>query len=98
MLVELEKPFVWPEEIKDFAQWDKDTYDAAQKEQEEFSKSLRLDAKEKPSKERAGIAEQARALLEGKEKWKSSAEVTRDIWEDVGEAVEVEKDVTIPRS
>ena len=56
---------------------------------------MRPDAKEKPTKERASIAEQARALLEGKEKWKPALE--RDVWEDVGEAVEVERDVTLPR-
>ena len=75
--------------------WDKETYDAAQKDQEDFTASLRPDAKEKPTKERASIAEQAKALLEGREKWKSSAE--KDVWEDVGEPVEVEKDVQLPR-
>ena len=56
---------------------------------------MRPEAKTKPTKERASIAEQARALLEGKEKWKPTRE--QDVWEDVGEAVEVEKDVTLPR-
>lgn len=75
--------------------WDKETYDAAQKDQEEFQASLRPDAKKRPSADRASIAEQAKALLEGKEKWKSTVE--QEVWEDVGEAVEVEKDVTLPR-
>ena len=56
---------------------------------------MRPDAKEKQTKERASIAEQARALLEGKEKWKPAQE--QEVWEDVGEAVEVEKDLALPR-
>jgi large subunit ribosomal protein L23 len=54
---------------------------------------VRPDYKEKPTKEREPIAEQAKALLQGKEKWKSNQEV----WEDVGEAEEVETDVVLPR-
>lgn len=75
--------------------WDKETYDAAQKDQEEFQASLRPDAKKKPSRDRASIAEQAKALLEGKDKWRPMVE--QHVWEDVGEAIEVEKDVTLPR-
>jgi hypothetical protein len=46
------------------------------------------------------IAEQARALLEGKEKWKGKGKATtfdEMAWEDVGDAVEVEKDVQLPK-
>jgi large subunit ribosomal protein L23 len=52
------------------------------------------ESKKQPTKERASIAEQAQALLTGKEKWKTS---TEDSWEDVGDAVEVEKDVALPK-
>lgn len=51
------------------------------------------DAKQKPSKERLSIAEQARAILQGKKVWKP----TLDTWVNVGEEVEVEKDVKVPR-
>lgn len=46
------------------------------------------------------IAEQARALLEGREKWKGQgkgSEARERVWEDVGDAVEVEADVQLPR-
>jgi large subunit ribosomal protein L23 len=61
---------------------------------------LRPDAKTKPSQERVSIAEQARALLEGKEKWKGKGKATtfdEMVWEDVGDAVEVEEDVRLPK-
>ncbi|KAF1989262.1 hypothetical protein K402DRAFT_326626 [Aulographum hederae CBS 113979] len=35
MTVELEKPFIWPEVPENFEQWDKETYDAANREQEQ---------------------------------------------------------------
>jgi hypothetical protein len=45
-----------------------------------------------PTTERKSIAEQAKELLEGNEKWAPTD------WEDVGEAQEVEKDVKIPEA
>jgi large subunit ribosomal protein L23 len=44
------------------------------------------------------IAQQARALLEGREKWdRKSGRAEESVWEDVGDAVEVEKDVQLPK-
>jgi len=73
--------------------WDKTTYDAAQKDRKEQEDAFRPDAGRKPTKERTSMAEQAQALLKGKEKWRP----TPTEWEDVGEAVEVEADVTLPK-
>lgn len=47
------------------------------------------DASTKPTPERSSMAEQAKALLSGKEAWKPASE--RDEWEDVGEAVSIGK-------
>lgn len=74
--------------------WDKDTYDAANKEREEAESVFAWDARQKPTKERDSIAEQAKALLSGQEAWRQTP--PRDEWEDVGEAVEVEQDVEVP--
>jgi large subunit ribosomal protein L23 len=131
MLVELERPFVWPEEPKEFDRyvvffgyilglvlgfalrywspklwfgvcllvltgwrsWDQKTYKAVRKYQEEMQQSIHPDAKEKPTNERESIAEQAKLLLAGEERWKSS----KDIWEDIGEAEEVETGVAWPK-
>jgi len=93
MTVEMEMPFVWPEVPENFDQWDKSTFDAAQKHNQETQASYRPDAVEKPSRERRSIAEQAQALLQGQDKWRPTA----TLWEDVGEAREVETDVTLPR-
>lgn len=91
MTVEMERPFVWPKVPENFDQWDKSTFDAAQKSNKETQESYRPDAVEKPSKERQSIAQQAQALLQGEDKWRPTATQ----WEDVGEAREVETDVRI---
>jgi large subunit ribosomal protein L23 len=75
--------------------WDKDTFDAAQKDRSEQEEMYRPDFREKPTRERASIAEQAKALLEGKDKWRQTPQ--DDEWEDVGEEVEVETDVQLPK-
>ena len=66
-------PFVWPDEIKDFAEWDKEQYDMIEEEQDFSQDALRrrqygLVKK----KDGATLAEQAKKLLEGKEAWKPS--------------------------
>ena len=70
MTVELERPFVWPEETKDFEAWNQKEVREAEKEQEGFRE------KSRPSgdavvdeKRRERMREQAKALLEGKERW-----------------------------
>ncbi|TVY25331.1 54S ribosomal protein, mitochondrial [Lachnellula hyalina] len=91
MMIEMEQPFVWPEEPTNFDEWDKDTHDAAKKEREATEATFRPDIREKPTAERKSIAEQAKALLRGEDTWTPAASQ----WEDDGEAVEVEKDVKI---
>lgn len=75
--------------------WDKETYDAAREEREEAQSEFNFDARQKPNtKQQESIAEQAKAVLRGKNPWKKEPEL--DEWEDVGEAVEVEQDVQVP--
>ncbi|ATZ56114.1 Bcmrp20 [Botrytis cinerea B05.10] len=93
MMVEMDRPFVWPEEPKDFSEWDQEGVKKRQEYEQELQAGQYPDAKQKPSKERLSIAEQARKILQGKEKWAP----TRDTWMNVGEEVEVETDVTVPR-
>lgn len=68
--------------------WDKETYDAAKDSQDKERDRYQPTFKHKASPERPAIAEQAQALLKGKERWKPQ-------WEDVGEPMEVEKDVPL---
>jgi large subunit ribosomal protein L23 len=78
--------------------WDKETFDAAKMDHEQQQAALRPDAKTKPSPERVSMALQARALLEGREKWEGKSGKSEErVWEDVGDAVEVEKDVQLPK-
>lgn len=53
------------------------------------------DAKTMPSKERKSIAQQAKDLLKGDEKWKGTPVL---VWEDVGAAEEIETDVVLPNA
>ncbi|KAG9241790.1 hypothetical protein BJ878DRAFT_208795 [Calycina marina] len=84
MTVEMERPFVWPEEPRDYEKWDKETHDAAEADRDQGEEGLRPDARRKASKERESMAEQAKQLLRQTE----DAE-----WENVGGLVEVEQDV-----
>jgi len=93
MLVELEKPFVWPEEPQDFDSWDQKTYKSVKEYQEKMRDSMSPDSNEKPTGDRESIAEQAKILLRGEAKWKPM----RDVWEDIGGEKEVETDITLPR-
>lgn len=94
MIVEMDSPFVWPQEPEDFTPWDKKTFEAARDDQKTQQEVFQPDFKKQPARDRDVIAEQARELLEGKEEWKSGKET---VWEDVGEAEEVEQDVVLPR-
>ncbi|KAN0096834.1 hypothetical protein V8E51_015639 [Hyaloscypha variabilis] len=96
MMVEMERPFVWPEEPKEFDMWDKSTFDAAQKDREMQEETFRPDFREKPSRERASIAEQAKALLSGEERWRPTPR--NDEWDIEGEEEEVETDVQVPKT
>lgn len=96
-MVEMERPFAWPAELKkeDLEKWDKKMFDEAAKDREENEELYRPDAREKPTRERKSMKEQARELLEGKESWRG--ERTEEQWEDVGEAVEVESEVEVAK-
>ena len=57
---------------------------------------FRPDFREKPTGERASMAEQAKALLQGKESWRSTPKENE--WDIDGEEVEVETDVELPKA
>ncbi|PQE06718.1 hypothetical protein CJF30_00008599 [Rutstroemia sp. NJR-2017a BBW] len=92
MTVEMVKPFVWPEEPKDLSEWDQEQWKKRQEMETRMRESFQPDARQKPTNERLSIAQQAKALLQGEDEWKPS----EDVWEDIGEPVEVERDVEIP--
>jgi large subunit ribosomal protein L23 len=77
MTVELESPFVWPEEpdkaaLKDF---NKDQVDAAKKEQEGLQETQGPLGKTVVNEERrTTMREQAKALLEGRAKWRPATD------------------------
>jgi large subunit ribosomal protein L23 len=68
--------------------WDKSSWDAAQERQAELDEAIGPNAGRMPKADRKSIAEQAKALLEGKDKWRPS-------WMEYGlvREVEVEEDV-----
>ena len=74
MTVELERPFVWPEEPEDMSPWNQEQMEASQKMQEERSErdGTRKDLFVNEDR-RKSMREQAKALLEGKVKWKPNA-------------------------
>jgi len=57
---------------------------------------MRPDFRETPARDRESIAEQAKALLDGKTSWRSTPQ--GDQWQNVGEEVEVETDVDIQKA
>ena len=69
---------------------------AAQKEREILEAEFRPGFREQPARDRESIAEQAKKLLKGEDQWRSTPK--GDQWEDVGEEVEVEKDVDISKA
>ncbi|KAJ9627723.1 mitochondrial 54S ribosomal protein YmL41 [Taxawa tesnikishii (nom. ined.)] len=75
MTVEMDSPFVWPEEPEDYAEWNKETYAQAEKDNEEFQKRRgRLGDTIFSKEDRVAMREQAQRLLEGKERWRSGKE------------------------
>lgn len=94
MTVEMEQPFAWPDVPKDLSLWDQKTFQAAQADRTQEESAMRPDARREPAKDIDLIGAQAKALLSGKEKWKPTPEE----WEDVGDAMEVETDVTVPQN
>lgn len=68
--------------------WDKKAWDAAQEAQKAENEKFGPDAPTLPKGDRKSLAEQAKALLEGKIVWRPS-------WRDYGRAREVEVDVDV---
>ncbi|KAI9842500.1 MAG: hypothetical protein M1837_007094 [Sclerophora amabilis] len=89
MTVEMESPFVWPPEPEDYSPWDKKTFEALEKAQEN-ERDAKKPYRKQSTPGRGSIAAQAQRLLKGEERWKPE-------WEDVGEPLEVEKDVPLTR-
>ncbi|KAJ5098432.1 54S ribosomal protein [Penicillium argentinense] len=80
MTVELQEPFVWPEEPKDFSRWEKESWDATEKFQQKMRKEnvQKSDASEQPDKDlRKAYEEQAKEL-------KNEAEAWRPTWKALG--------------
>ena len=79
MEVEMSRPFAWPEQPEDLEPWNKELWDAREKEQrlheaeqERRSKAvLRLVSAQAPSPERQAIASMAEKLRSGELKWEN---------------------------
>lgn len=69
--------------------WEKETHEAAREEQKKEQARLMPDADLQPPTDRQSIAEQAQALLKGKEKWRPS-------WVDYGAASGVDGESRAP--
>ncbi|KAF1349120.1 hypothetical protein BDV97DRAFT_355057 [Delphinella strobiligena] len=77
MTVEMEQPFVWPEEPKgdDLKPWNNDTFHQAKKENEEYSdRRGRLADAMFSERDREDLRAQAEKLLKGEEKWRPGVE------------------------
>lgn len=73
MMVELERPFVWPAEPEDLKPWNREEIEMAEEEQAAFTEremSSTSDAVGAADEHREAMRDQAKALLEGKVKWK----------------------------
>ncbi|KAK4544423.1 hypothetical protein LTR36_004314 [Oleoguttula mirabilis] len=72
MTVELERPFAWPERPTDLTPWNKEETTMASEEQQAYGEKVgpQADQKGVGDDRRVAMREQAKALLEGKEKWK----------------------------
>jgi large subunit ribosomal protein L23 len=71
MTVELERPFVWPEPLEDFSEFNQEQVSAYEEE------TKKMQEKQAPTgdtiineERRIAMREQAKALLEGRAKWK----------------------------
>jgi len=75
MTVELEQPFVWPEEPQDLGAWNQQQHMESERESREYGETIgptRDTYVDKTRRER--MREQAKALLEGREQWRPSQE------------------------
>ncbi|MCJ1318904.1 hypothetical protein MMC15_004236 [Xylographa vitiligo] len=80
--------FVWPKEEEDLEPWDKKAWDSAEAAQEAENEKFGADAAKLPPADRKTMAEQAKALLEGKLIWRPS-------WRDYGRPREVDTAIDI---
>lgn len=72
MTVELERPFVWPEEPRDLSAWNQEEVKMSEEEQERMGEAYGPTGDLVVNEERrVAMREQARALLEGKERWRA---------------------------
>ncbi|KAK4950564.1 mitochondrial 54S ribosomal protein YmL41 [Elasticomyces elasticus] len=70
MTVEMERPFVWPDTPADLEPWNHETREKTRAAQEKYQKTAGRDADTRPDAgERKSLREQAKELLEGKERW-----------------------------
>lgn len=71
MTVELEEPFVWPEELEDYSAFNQDQQKSYAEEQDKNEEMMSGTGDTMINKERRiAMREQAKALLEGRAKWK----------------------------
>ncbi|KAK3721009.1 mitochondrial 54S ribosomal protein YmL41 [Vermiconidia calcicola] len=71
MIVELEQPFVWPEEPEDYSAWNREEVKDSEAEQKKYGELMQPMGDAVVNEERRkSMREQAKALLEGRQKWK----------------------------
>lgn len=76
MTVELEDPFVWPDELEDLSEWNKKEKEKEEEEGAQAQKKMRPTGDAVVEEERRErMREQAKALLEGKERWRPPQDV-----------------------
>lgn len=72
MTVEMDKPFVWPDEPKDWTPYGRDLYKAAEEYSEKEQQKMMPDAIYEGPEDRKTLHEQAERLRRGEEKWEPS--------------------------
>ena len=71
MTVELERPFVWPELLEDFSAFNQEQHSAYEEEAKTMQERQTPTGDTMVNEERRiAMREQAKALLEGRAKWK----------------------------
>ncbi|KAF2460872.1 hypothetical protein BDY21DRAFT_333670 [Lineolata rhizophorae] len=71
MFIDMDRPFVWPDEPTDFEPWDKEQFELTNEYQQKTAGRRNSEQEPRGSdEERKTLAEQARDLLEGRQKWK----------------------------
>ncbi|KAK7707257.1 mitochondrial 54S ribosomal protein YmL41 [Botryosphaeria dothidea] len=73
MTVEMDRPFVWPEDPEDWTPYGRDLYKSAQEYGEKEQKSMLPNAVYDGPGDRETLREQAERLRRGEEQWKPSS-------------------------